>query len=184
MAFKSYVIVSDVVEQYSFDSKIDSLVATGKYITEYGIGYSDTISNIVFPLIIAVFAFALPFLFSTINHVNNKYDSITIASMFKSSKRYKNFWWSISVNVGTMLLYGGLSLLPFYTFHHWIGLVSSYLLVGLVVWMVISVFLFMQYCMLYNKPYCVVEDINRRYLEEKAEVEKMSIRQSMKFKKH
>ncbi|MBE6237791.1 MAG: hypothetical protein E7116_06535 [Bacteroidales bacterium] len=177
------VEISNMVEPYNYEGQLDSLAAIWRSVAEFGIGYSDAISNIAFPLIIAVFAFALPFLFSAINHVNNKYESIVIANMFKSSPKYKTFWWSIAVNVGVMLLYGGLSLLPFEVFHHKAGLVFSYLFLGLVIWMVISVFLFMQYCMLYNKPYGVVEEIKRRYQTEKAIVEKKVLKQSKKFKK-
>lgn len=183
LAVNGIVKVSNMAEPNNYESQLDSLVAIGRDISDFGIGYSDTISNIAFPLIIAVFAFALPFLFSAINHVNNKYDSAAIANMFKSSNRYKFFWWSIVVNVSIMMLYGGLSLLPFYTFHHWIGFVFSYLLVGLVTWMVISVFLFMHYCMMYNKPYSVVEEIKRLYPVEKADAEKKDKKQSKKFKK-
>ena len=183
LAVNGIVKVSNMAEPNNYESQLDSLVAIGRDISDFGIGYSDTISNIAFPLIIAVFAFALPFLFSAINHVNNKYDSAAIANMFKSSKRYKFFWWSIVVNVSIMMLYGGLSMLPFYTFHHWIGFVFSYLLVGLVTWMVISVFLFMHYCMMYNKPYSVVEEIKRLYPVEKADAEKKDKKQSKKFKK-
>lgn len=177
------VKVSNIADPHNYESQLDSLVAIGRDITEFGIGYNDTISNIAFPLIIAVFAFALPFLFSAINHINNKYDSTAIANLFKSSKRYKSLWWSIAVNVGVMMSYGGLSLLPYDTFHYWIGLIFSYLLVGLAAWMVISVFLFMQYCIIYNKPYRVVEDINKRYSVEKVEAEKKDSKQSKKFKK-
>lgn len=183
LAINGVVKVSNMTKPNNYESQLDSLVAIGRNISEFGIGYSDTISNIAFPLIIAVFAFALPFLFSAINHVNNKYDSAAIANMFKSSNRYKFFWWSITTNVSIMMLYGGLSLLPFYTFHHWIGFVFSYLLVGLVAWMVISVFLFMHYCMMYNKPYSVVEEIKRLYPVEKADAEKKDKKQSKKFKK-
>ena len=183
LAVNGIVKVSNMAEPNNYESQLDSLVAIGRDISDFGIGYSDTISNIAFPLIIAVFAFALPFLFSAINHVNNKYDSAAIANMFKSSNRYKFFWWSIVVNVSIMMLYGGLSLLPFYTFHHWIGFVFSYLLVGLVTWMVISVFLFMHYCMMYNKPYSVVEEIKRLYPVEKTDAEKKDKKQSKKFKK-
>lgn len=178
------VEVSNMAEPQSYKSQLDSLVAIGHKITEFGIGYSDTISNIVFPLIIAVFAFALPFLFSAINHINNKYDSAAIADMFKSSNKYKFFWWSIAINVGVMMLYGGLSLLL--PFDNWIGDVFSYLpflLVVLVAWMVISVFLFMQYCMIYNKPYGVVEEIKRLYPVEKADAKKKDLKQTKKFKK-
>ena len=183
LAVNGIVKVSNMAEPNNYESQLDRLVAIGRDISDFGIGYSDTISNIAFPLIIAVFAFALPFLFSAINHVNNKYDSAAIANMFKSSNRYKFFWWSIAVNVSIMMLYGGLSLLPFYTFHHWIGFVFSYLLVGLVTWMVISVFLFMHYCMMYNKPYSVVEEIKRLYPVEKTDAEKKDKKQSKKFKK-
>ena len=124
---KGAVEVSNMAEPHNYESQLDSLVTIGREVAEFGIGNSDTISNIAFPLIIAVFAFALPFLFSAINHINNKYDSTAIANMFKSAKRYKTFWWSIAVNVGVMMLYGGLSLLPFDTFHHWIGYIFSYL---------------------------------------------------------
>ena len=183
LAVNGVVKVSNMAELNNYENQLDSLVAIGRDISEFGIGYSDTISNIAFPLIISVFAFALPFLFSAINHINNKYDSTAIANLFKSSKRYKSLWWSIAVNVGFMMLYGGLSLLPYDTFHCWIDYIFSYLLVGLVTWMVISVFLFMQYCIIFNKPYNVVEEIKKRYLVEKAEAEKKDSKQSKKFKK-
>lgn len=177
------VAVSNITAPSNYTSQLDSLVTVGSKAAEYGIGYSDAISTIAFPLIIAVFAFALPFLFSAINHVNNKYDSIAIANMFKSSRRYKTFWWSITVNVGFMLLYGALSLLPYDSFHHWIGIGFSYLFIFLAAWMVTAVLLFMQYCMIYNKPYSVIEEIKKRYPKEKAEAEKKGAKQSKKFKK-
>lgn len=177
------VEISNMVEPYNYEGQLDSLAAIWMGVAEFGVGYSDSLSNIAFPLIIAVFAFALPFLFSAINHVNSKYESIVIANMFKSSPIYKTFWWSIAVNVGVMLLYGGLSQLPFEAFHHKVGLVFSCLFVGLVIWMVVSVFLFMRYCILYNKPYAVVEEIKRRYQEEKADAEKKDFKQSRKLKK-
>lgn len=71
LAINGVVKVSNMTKPNNYESQLDSLVAIGRDISEFGIGYSDTISNIAFPLIIAVFAFALPFLFSAINHVNN-----------------------------------------------------------------------------------------------------------------
>ena len=177
------VAVSNMTEPTSYDSQLDSLVTIGKDVAEYGIGYSDAISNIAFPMIIAVFAFALPFLFSAINHVNSKYDSITIANMFKSSRRYKAFWWSIAVNVGAMLVYGVLSLLQFDTFHHWLGIVSTYMFMCLVCWMVVAVFLFIKYCMSFNKPRWVADEIKSQYREEKADAEKKDSKLAMKVKK-
>lgn len=183
ISVKGTVAVSNMTEAYNYDTQLDSLVTLGKNAAEYGIGYSDAISSIAFPLIIAVFAFALPFLFSAMNHVNSKYDSIAIANMFRSSRKYKAFWLSIAVNVGVMLLYGGLTLLPYDTYHRWIGIVFSYLFVGLSAWMVISVFLFIQYCMTFDKPHSVVEEIKRRYPIEKDDSEKSAIKFSKKVKK-
>ena len=171
------------IKEMPCSSQIDSLIRIGNDIVGYGIGYNDSISNIAFPLIIDVFAFALPFLFSAINHVNSKYDSTAISNMFKSSIKYKALWWSIGINVGIMMLYGLFSILPFDTFHHWLGVFFSYLLVILVAWMVISVFLFMQYCITYNKPYDVVEEIKRRYSIEKADAEKKDLKLSKKLRK-
>jgi len=164
-------------------SQLDSIINIGNNIVAYGAGFNDSISTIVFPLIIAVFAFALPFLFSAINHVNDKYNSIAIANMFKSSKRYNAIWRSIAVNIGAMLLYGGLSLLPFITFHRWIGVVFPYLFIVLSAWMVVSIFLFMQYYMTFNKPHSVVDEIKNLYSEEKADAEKKDLKLSKKLKK-
>ena len=71
LAVNGIVKVSNMAEPNNYESQLDSLVAIGRDISDFGIGYSDTISNIAFPLIIAVFAFALPFLFSAIHLAAN-----------------------------------------------------------------------------------------------------------------
>lgn len=60
-------------------------------ISTYGIGFDDTISDITIPLIIALFAFAFPFLFTVITHINNKYGSEHISTMFSSDSHYQRF---------------------------------------------------------------------------------------------
>ena len=40
-------------------------------IYEYGIGYNDVLTSIVFPLIIALFAFSFPFMFERINQISS-----------------------------------------------------------------------------------------------------------------
>ena len=57
LAINGVVKVSNMTKPNNYESRLDSLVAIGRDISEFGIGYSDTISNIAFPLIIAVFAF-------------------------------------------------------------------------------------------------------------------------------
>ena len=47
---------------------LDIIVTKLQEILDYGIGYSDVVGQISFPLLIALFAFAFPFLFSVINH--------------------------------------------------------------------------------------------------------------------
>ncbi len=46
------VAVSDT----SYDSQLNSLLSLGNNIAEYGVGFSDVVSTILFPLIIAIFA--------------------------------------------------------------------------------------------------------------------------------
>lgn len=59
-----------------------------KAISEYGIGFSDAASHIALPLIIALFAFAFPFLFTVISHINNKYKAESITKMLSSEASY------------------------------------------------------------------------------------------------
>ena len=56
------------------------------------IGYSDIVSVISIPLIIALFAFSFPFIFQTINHINDKYASKHISTLFRTSIKHKLFW--------------------------------------------------------------------------------------------
>ena len=60
-------------------------------ISAYGMGFDDAISDVTIPLIIALFAFAFPFLFTVITHINNKYGSEHISTMFRSSTHYQRF---------------------------------------------------------------------------------------------
>ena len=50
------------------------------------------VSNISIPLIIALFAFAMPLLFQVITHINSKYSSEAISKMFENSLPYKAYW--------------------------------------------------------------------------------------------
>lgn len=50
---------------------VDQISAKLNEICTYGIGFDDAISDITIPLIIALFAFAFPFLFTVITHINN-----------------------------------------------------------------------------------------------------------------
>ena len=71
---------------------IQDIVSRLDEISTFGIGFSDVISVIAIPLIIMLFAFAFPFIFDTINHINSKYESKELSGLFEQSRRYKSFW--------------------------------------------------------------------------------------------
>ena len=58
MLVNGTVEISNMVEPYNYEGQLDSLAAIWSGVAEFGVGYSDSLSNIAFPLIIAVFAFA------------------------------------------------------------------------------------------------------------------------------
>lgn len=70
---------------------VDHLTVKLNDIYTYGIGFDDAISDITMPLIIALFAFAFPFLFTVITHINNKYGSEHISTMFRHDSHYVRF---------------------------------------------------------------------------------------------
>ena len=70
-----------------------SLTTKMEEISELGIGYSDALTHIAIPLIIALFAFAFTYLFSVITRINEKYNSESISRMFKTSLSYRCYMW-------------------------------------------------------------------------------------------
>lgn len=89
---------------------LDIIVTKLHEILDYGIGYSDAVGQIAFPLLIALFAFAFPFLFSVINHINSKYESKSISELFTKSLFYRFFWWFSIINIIYIFAFGFLSL--------------------------------------------------------------------------
>lgn len=89
---------------------LDIIVTKLHEILDYGIGYSDVVGQIAFPLLIALFAFAFPFLFSVINHINSKYESKSISELFTKSLFYRFFWWFSIINIFYIFAFGFLSL--------------------------------------------------------------------------
>lgn len=160
------------VNNSSYDSLLDCLLSSKNEIEEFGIGVSGVVPQITFPLIIAVFAFAFPFLFTAINHVNSKYDSEKLAKLFTSSQQYKTLWTSIITSIIFLLLYAALALFPYPSFHQYLGIIGAPISVAIAGWMVYSVICFMKGCILYNKPSEMVEEIEKRYKEEKKSVGK------------
>lgn len=69
------------VTDTSYDRHLNDLLSLGNNIAKYGVGISDVVATIVFPLIIAIFAFAFPFLFDAINKINSKYKSEILSEL-------------------------------------------------------------------------------------------------------
>ena len=165
-----HCVVSMAGDMYSHNTQMDSIISSLQSIAENGIGYNDVATHIALPLIIALFAFALPFIFSTINHINNKYSSRVLSELFTTAIRYKVFWW---VNVGSMLLmlaYGASTILLKGEAHRFVLGLSWILLIIAGIY-AISVVLFVSYCIRYNKPSNLIGIIRRRYKRE-AKVER------------
>ena len=91
-------------------AQVDTLTTKLSEIAEKGIGYSDAISHIALPLIIALFAFAFTYLFSVITRINEKYGSEHISRMFKNCMPYRCYMWGSGISVGYIILMALLSL--------------------------------------------------------------------------
>ena len=99
-----------IIEMVRAEYSLDIIVTKLHEILDYGIGYSDVVGQIAFPLLIALFAFAFPFLFSVINHINSKYESKSISELFTKSLFYRFFWWFSIINIFYIFAFGFLSL--------------------------------------------------------------------------
>ena len=88
-----------IIEMVRAEYSLDIIVSKLQEILDYGIGYSDAVGQIAFPLLIALFAFAFPFLFSVINHINSKYESKSISELFTKSLFYRFFGWFSIINI-------------------------------------------------------------------------------------
>ena len=99
-----------IIEMVRIEHSLDIIVTKLHEILDYGIGYSDAVGQIAFPLLIALFAFAFPFLFSVINHINSKYESKSISELFTKSLFYRFFWWFSIINIFYIFAFGFLSL--------------------------------------------------------------------------
>lgn len=133
-----------------------------------GIGYSDIVSVISIPLIIALFAFSFPFIFQTINRINDKYASKYISTLFRTSTRYNLFWVTNFFSIIYVLSYGASSLL-------W----KEFILIRYPqIWNCITIFvafsyvcvviMFVGYCINFNNPNKLLKIIKRRYYLEKS----------------
>ena len=151
-------------------NSLDTLCTIVDDISEYGVGYSDALCHIFFPLIIALFAFAFPFLFTVISHINNKYKSENITKMFSSELSYRCFMIGAIICASFLFVSGALSLFGQYGTYNvlkdcinWIGVVIAGGYSAIIIWFVYT-------CVSYNNPSKVLSRIG-----EKCELETTSL---------
>lgn len=148
-----------VVENVTLSTLHDDIQS----IADNGIGYSDAVGHVAFPLIIALFAFTFTFLFSAINDVNKRYGSNRISLLFQRSLAYRLFMWISEVSVLYIVAFAGMSLFEKPAVHDFLqsyGTAVGVILAGLYA---IAVLWFAQKCIAYNKPVHLIAEITTAY---------------------
>ncbi len=146
---------------------LEVMAAKVNEISENGAGYNDSIGIIAIPLLIALLAFAFPFLYNAMARVNDKYASKQITSMFESTMAFRHlekFSWivvSVLILIGfsTLFKYHGLPYVPT-AIINWLGVICSS------IYAVIAIVIINQ-CFEYNKPPRVLQLICNKYVKEK-----------------
>lgn len=148
-----------VVENVTLSTLHDDIQS----IADNGIGYSDAVGHVAFPLIIALFAFAFTFLFSAINDVNKRYGSKRISLLFQKSLAYRLFMWISGVSVLYIVAFAGMSLFEEPAVNDFLrsyGTAVGVILAGVYA---IAILWFAQKCIAYNKPVHLIAEITTAY---------------------
>lgn len=156
--------------------QIDSLQMQIQTVTEYGIGYSDTLRHIAIPLIIALFAFAFTYLFSVITRINEKYNSEHISGMFKTCLAYRFYMWGSAISVLYIIMMGALSIvlkgtahLVFMAFMNWSCIIIAGAYAGIILW-------FVRTCLAYDDNKKIIGIIEQRFLRDKKNNKALAVR--------
>ena len=139
--------IMEMAEQFGQSTQLDTILSRIETIMEYGIGYHDAAEHIALPLLIALFAFSFTFLFSAINHINDKYNSSRLSVEFSHSFQYFFYWFCTIIAVAFLLVYGYLSLFSKGSTHYWTKLLLTVALLYSV-----AIVWFVYYCIQFNKP--------------------------------
>lgn len=157
---------SETIQQVdSFETQLES-------ISIYGIGYSDVASHIALPLIIALFAFAFPFLFTVISHINNKYESDHISWMFSNERSYKWYLRGAVICACYLFVFGIISLCFKGISYEWLMYVLSWSSVFVASAYSAIILWFVTTCIQYNNPQKILLIIDKLYSQEGKEVKK------------
>lgn len=134
-----------VNEQSLTQEKVFTLLSR---INDNGIGFSEIASKIALPLIIPQLAFAFPFVFSVINHINAKYESPAITALFNKSSSSKLFWWFTYGSVLSLIVVSVYSfVLPYNRYEK----IADILLLIVSIGYLITIVAFVRRCIKFNK---------------------------------
>lgn len=139
-------------ESAAHDTQLNGLTTQLQSIADYGIGFSDTASHITIPLIIALFAFAFPFLFTVISHINNKYESEHITELFSSEPFYKWFLRGAGISAIYLIIVGLLSNCLTGSIYRWLMLAMNWTSIIVAGGYSIIILCFVKTCIDYNNP--------------------------------
>lgn len=142
---------------------MDDLSAKVNDMLEYGMGFDDTISIIAIPLIIALFAFAFPFLFTVITHINNKYGSRSISEMFSDMSSYKLFWKANWIGVIYLAVYGVLYLIREGFIHNAVVNIGPWASLVVAIYYAFVILWFVKTCISFNSPLSLLEQMEKDY---------------------
>lgn len=130
----------------------DSIASLLNHISEYGIGYSDALSNVSIPLIVALFAFGFPLLFTVMMHINSKYESEEVSRLFECLTVYKAFWRTSIFCVLYLLAFAVATLLTSGNAHCWFLLCFDYSSVIVAAVYAFCILSFADTCIKMNNP--------------------------------
>lgn len=148
------------IGQEGLRHQVDSIQTQLQSISEYGIGYSEMATHITMPLIIALFAFAFPFLFTVISHINSKYESEEITSLFSSEKSYKWFLCGAYISAIYLVFRGLLSLCLVDTSCIWVRVIMDWTSIIVAGGYSFIILHFVRTCISYNNPQKIIDRID------------------------
>lgn len=162
-----YEVMQDICDSLSRQQQtLDQLSMNVNGISSYGVGFDDTINVIAIPLIIALFAFAFPFLFTVITHINNKYGSEHISTMFKSDIHYKRFMNVTKMGAVYLIIIAFITLVLRGEWHDVTMTIVNWMSVLMAAVYSYSTYQFVKTCVSYNDTQELLKLIREKYVED------------------
>lgn len=152
-----------VLSRSELSQSFDTISTQLKTISEYGTGFSDSVSHIAIPLIIALFAFAFPFLFTVISHINNKYESEHITKLFSSEPSYKWFLKGAWISAIYLSIAGVLSICISGGGYKWLMRIIDWTSIVVAGGYSVIILWFVRKCIGYNNPQILIDSIDEKF---------------------